>query len=144
MITTTVYHRQIDRIEGAFNYKIDSNALHVWQEELNKNNITDSDLIAAVNSGLSKGGWEIRPHLGALLTKCHFAKQERMKAAQRRIQKEEELADKPLKDLLSRDRAKSPFSQKLCENLHDMFEDKIDVATFKQRDMEIKAQRTTG
>ncbi len=139
MITTDTYHRQIDRIEGAFNYKIDSNALHVWHEELNKNNITDTDLIAAVNSGLSKGGWEIRPHLGALLTKCHYAKSVRVKAEQKRIADQEDRSQTlGVGDLLERGATnRSSKVLKWCELTTKRLKGDVDIETFNRQHKEI-------
>ena len=148
MLSEELYNKQIRRIEACFNYSLDVKAIPVWYKELNNNHITNSDLVAGVNEGVNPGAsthWKFRPTVIDLLDKCHFAKHERLKAEERRDKRqEEENADKPLKDLLSKDRAKSPLAKKLCANLHDLFEDKIDLATFKRRDLDIKAQRTTG
>ena len=142
MITDEVYKRQLARIQGWGGYEIYPGSVKVWREELDKERITDEDLIAGVNSGLQEpdyGGWNRRPDLGMLKSKCHLAKNERRKREERRVREEEEKArGLGVGDML--ERGEKHGSKKVvnwCKLTTERVEGNMDVDTFNQKHKQI-------
>ena len=141
-LSNDTFKRQIERIEGAFNYKLDVLAIPVWYEELKRNHITNTDLIAGVNEGVNPGAsshWTYRPTVIDLLTKCQYAKTERIKRDNKRIADQEDKAKAMgIGEILDRGcNNKSPRVRAWIDLTRQLLGGDIDKATFDKRHKEI-------
>ena len=142
MLSEELYNKQIRRIEACFNYSLDIKAVPVWYKELVNNHITNSDLIAGVNEGVNPGAsnhWKFRPTVIDLLTKCQYAKTERLKRDNKRIADQEDKAKAMgIGEILDRgDNNKSPRVRAWIDLTRQLLSGDIDKATFDKRHREI-------
>ena len=90
MVSEQVYKEGIEKLEGAYNYKIFVGALKLWKEELDDDGMEDKDYLEGIKAVLLS--IPKFPSLYDLLKACRFAKTERLEVEALKNRKVEELA----------------------------------------------------
>lgn len=128
MITDKVYNDQIERLEGALNYKLYQGSYKVWKKEINDNGYSDARLVKGIDRiiyRLSDGSLKPRDvSIGTILGACRAVYQEPIVSHQ----------DMPLAQVTNPDRqGLSPYARGCCEIIQAYTTGLIDKATYQAR-----------
>mgnify|MGYP001595360934 CR=1 FL=1 len=138
MITDKIYQQQIERLEGALNFKLYEGSYKVWKTELDENGYSDERLIKGISriiNRLSEGSLKPRDcNLGTILGACKSAHIEPAL-----------LPSMPLTEVTNPNRqGLSPYAQGCCEIIQAYTTGLIDKITFNAKHAELNKRHHVG
>lgn len=124
MVDLNGYGQELQRLEAAFNWKLQDSAFNVWWQELSKmESLTDNDFILAVTKAVYGSGRF--PTLGEIIKLCNEAAADRREREAAKVKTEENKYRKLSQVQILKQDSISPYAQKLIANLKDFLEGRI-------------------